>query len=241
MISGRPEKVAGRPTTFPARDDRGTSPDHPPPPKRRSRDVPGPSPPAPNCGITRAPHRRTEPPKTATEGQRKANGPPTEISTGCVGYFSATRRLAVGVGCGNCGIYDVWCYPAATRGGLEFTTFFDAFAGPTVKESGISCTVGLAPRGRNQATCSGLDEGQYRSAGDDFFRASPRGPKAPSYAKNFRPIHLVFRQHPGFLERRGAPFAPSRQRHHRVHIGAGHGADLDGIGVEARDHRGIHG
>ncbi len=56
-----------------------------------------------------------------------------------------------------------------------------------------------------------------------------------------RPIHFVLGKHPGLLDRGGMPFAPGRQRHHRVHIGARAGADIDRIGMKARDHRRIHG
>ena len=49
-----------------------------------------------------------------------------------------------------------------------------------------------------------------------------------------RPVRLVALHDPGLLERGGAPLAPGRQRHHRIHIGARHWADFEAIAVQAR-------
>ena len=71
---------------------------------------------------------------------------------------------------------------------------------------------------------------------------SQSAPQAKFYA--FRTVgqstSSAARTH-GSLTRGGVPFAPGRQRHHRVHIGARAGADRDRISVQARHHRRIHG
>src|SRR6185437_13136003 len=56
-----------------------------------------------------------------------------------------------------------------------------------------------------------------------------------------RPIHFVLGQHPGLFNAGLVPFAPSRQRHYRVHIGVRARADLDAVSMQARHHRRIHG
>src|SRR5262245_51837841 len=56
---------------------------------------------------------------------------------------------------------------------------------------------------------------------------------ARSYAQHFGPVYLVLGQHPRLLERRRLPFAPGRKRHHRRHIGARYGVNLDIVGVKA--------
>src|SRR5262245_25601880 len=61
-----------------------------------------------------------------------------------------------------------------------------------------------------------------------------------SLPQNLRPVRLVLRKHPRFLERGLTPFAPGWKRHHGRHVGARGEADLDRIGVETRYDRRIH-
>src|SRR5689334_22841940 len=54
------------------------------------------------------------------------------------------------------------------------------------------------------------------------------------------PVDLVLGQDPRLLEGGAAPFFPSGQCHHGVHVGASLGGHVDAVGVEAGDYRRVH-
>src|SRR5262249_52407780 len=105
---------------------------------------------------------------------------------------------------------------------------------PPQPRSGWGCyrmaRVFLSSPGRNQYTSARF-----------FGPPRPAAKARRSFPQNGRPVHLVLRKHPRFLPGGSHPLAPCRQFHDRGHIGPGDRADSDGVGVEPRDDRRVHG
>src|SRR5215468_9291968 len=64
--------------------------------------------------------------------------------------------------------------------------------------------------------------------------------KLLSYPRYRRPVDLVLGHNPHLLDRRGLPFHPGGQRHHRLHVRKRFAPGRDGVGMEASDDRCKH-